>query len=74
MSKRKTRNEITKNFRTKGRVIIDWWDGEPVHRPMTPEERLIDSGIDPTIARLGIVMLSQPNYKPGFKINKYEVR
>ena len=36
-----------------------YFDGEPVFRPLTPEEKLEEAGIDPEVARLGIAILGQ---------------
>lgn len=34
-------------------VIVGYWDGEPIWRHKTPEEKLAEAGIDEAAARLG---------------------
>ena len=38
---------------------IGHFSGEPVYKPLTPEEKLLRAGIDPEVARLGMAVLGQ---------------
>lgn len=33
------RKAVEKNLRNRGRIVTNWWDNQPVHRPMTPYEK-----------------------------------
>ena len=39
------------------KIITGWWDGEPIWRWKTPEEKLISAGISVEVANLGAVFL-----------------
>ena len=41
------------------KIITGDWDGEPIWRYQTAEEKLIEAGIDPKVAKLYIAINEQ---------------
>jgi hypothetical protein len=58
------RKNVERNLRARGRIVTNWWDNLPVHRPMTPYEkfaeqqrRMGEDVIDEETFNLGIALL-----------------
>ncbi len=62
------RRGVERKLNNRGRKIIDWWDGEPIHQAMTPYERYAfqqkQSGnkvIDEETFNLGFTLMNNKN-------------
>lgn len=62
------RVNLTAKLANQGRVVIEWWDTEPIHRPMTILEKATRAGLDKDAVALGLVLLSSKDYKPSYII------
>lgn len=57
---------ITRVLASRGRKVTGWWDGEPIHRPMTDWERAESMGLDPKTAAFALSKLKDKDYKPSY--------